>query len=314
MSRTQFPAPKGNGWFLTFPTPYPGECFYSVLCRYHQQSGNASGRNSSIQLFGDVPNLSPTVVLPYRLDNSTRWLHPYSGITQAGILSGSTAWQYIQTSDLFTYDDVVKVMEARPHRGRGKQLQMHMATRGKKQKLCYCPQCAVEDYQQFHETYWHLLHQLEGVKYCPWHGTAIRQSKIPLHKTMFFYAPASEIISERLAWNESIEDSLTEAELSFSDQYTKLGRTIDWLLSYGRKQYEGEHMHSFYNNRLLSQNSKKSLVSLVWEKAGRSFICDLFTEEYAESLKTAILMNGMNQQPPLVHALVLMALVTDLPR
>ena len=72
-------------------------------------------------------------------------------------------------------------------------------------------------------------------------------------------------------------------------------------------------MHSFYNSRLLSRDSKKILVSLVWEKVGSSFICDLFTEEYAESLQTAILMNGMNQQPPLVHALVLMALVTDLP-
>ena len=43
---------KPPGRISLFPTPYPGESFYSVLCRYHIRSGNVNDWHTSNQLFG----------------------------------------------------------------------------------------------------------------------------------------------------------------------------------------------------------------------------------------------------------------------
>lgn len=38
-----------------FPTPYPGEWWYSVLCRYHLRSGNAKFQTTIRELFQGRP-------------------------------------------------------------------------------------------------------------------------------------------------------------------------------------------------------------------------------------------------------------------
>lgn len=36
-----------------FPTPYPDELWYSVICRYHIHSGNSCAKHTLRQLYGD---------------------------------------------------------------------------------------------------------------------------------------------------------------------------------------------------------------------------------------------------------------------
>ncbi len=36
-----------------FPTPYPDELWYSVICRYHVHSGNYCAKHTLRQLYGD---------------------------------------------------------------------------------------------------------------------------------------------------------------------------------------------------------------------------------------------------------------------
>ena len=36
-----------------FPTPYPDELWYSVICRYHVHSGNYCAKHTMRQLYGD---------------------------------------------------------------------------------------------------------------------------------------------------------------------------------------------------------------------------------------------------------------------
>ena len=38
-----------------FPTPYPGEWWYSVLCRYHVRSGYSKHATTISELYGDHP-------------------------------------------------------------------------------------------------------------------------------------------------------------------------------------------------------------------------------------------------------------------
>lgn len=37
-----------------FPTPYPDELWYSVICRYHIRSGNYCAKHTMQQLYGDT--------------------------------------------------------------------------------------------------------------------------------------------------------------------------------------------------------------------------------------------------------------------
>lgn len=36
-----------------FPSPYPDELWYSVICRYHVHSGNYCAKHTMRQLYGD---------------------------------------------------------------------------------------------------------------------------------------------------------------------------------------------------------------------------------------------------------------------
>lgn len=36
-----------------FPTPYPDELWYSVICRYHIRNGNYCAKHTMRQLYGD---------------------------------------------------------------------------------------------------------------------------------------------------------------------------------------------------------------------------------------------------------------------
>ena len=47
-----------------FPTPYPDELWYSVLCRYHVRSGNAGSATTFRELFGDRDHAALSTFLP----------------------------------------------------------------------------------------------------------------------------------------------------------------------------------------------------------------------------------------------------------
>ena len=44
----------------------------------------------------------------------------------------------------------------------------------------FCPDCLKEDLEKHGETYWHRLHQIQGVVFCPVHKVALQNSQIPI--------------------------------------------------------------------------------------------------------------------------------------
>ena len=56
-----------------FPSPYPDELWYSVICRYHVHSGNSCAKHTMRQLYGD--NFSAPSLMLYAVGTaSTRVL------------------------------------------------------------------------------------------------------------------------------------------------------------------------------------------------------------------------------------------------
>lgn len=109
--------------------------------------------------------------------------------------------------------------------------------------LGYCPSCREHDYQHYGMTYWHRLHQLPIVFFCPIHGdrvVKVRVKRYTLHKEFPVpgdFESASNISEPMSGMNESFwrgvadmasealhEDVLPEAELMFSVLAAELRR------------------------------------------------------------------------------------------
>lgn len=54
--------------------------------------------------------------------------------------------------------------------------------RGEGRYLRYCPLCAREDRERYGETYWHRLHQIQGVDVCHRHGCYLKESQVSMER------------------------------------------------------------------------------------------------------------------------------------
>ncbi|MBQ1285260.1 MAG: TniQ family protein [Lachnospiraceae bacterium] len=77
-----------------FPTPYPGESLYSILCRYHVRSCNKNDIYTIAQLFGFRTSIRYTVLSPALLAYETGWLKELSGITMESLMNENTAFRF----------------------------------------------------------------------------------------------------------------------------------------------------------------------------------------------------------------------------
>lgn len=59
-------------------------------------------------------------------------------------------------------------------------LPMQKSKDGKERRLRYCPICAYEDRERFGESYWHRLHQLQGMNCCSIHKCRLLDSTIAI--------------------------------------------------------------------------------------------------------------------------------------
>ena len=75
-----------------FPTPYPGESLYSILCRYYVRCGNISPHRTIRQLFNSYDSLISTLLLPTRLDRLQYWLNPGDDVSVENLLREHTAF------------------------------------------------------------------------------------------------------------------------------------------------------------------------------------------------------------------------------
>ena len=68
-----------------FPEPYPGECLYSILCRFHNRSANRTPEASMGQLFGKRKSLRNTLYSPAALEYADSWFQE-SAVMSADLL------------------------------------------------------------------------------------------------------------------------------------------------------------------------------------------------------------------------------------
>lgn len=140
-----------------FPTPYPDELWYSVLCRYHLRSGNPAPTTTIVELFhgklfAQIYSLFPNDTI-YEIISQlpTDFLDIYD------ISLDHTLFKYAYR---FRKEDekIKKLKQIRE----GKSKFPTRICQNKRQLpiLKSCPFCVKEDIDTYGESYWHVSHQL----------------------------------------------------------------------------------------------------------------------------------------------------------
>ena len=173
-----------------FPTPYPDEWWYSVLCRYHVRSGRKNTATTLRELYGERPLIHGRLFPGVDCFAITKQL-PESVISLKKVLLDHTLMPYY----LRFYSPTKKqsVFRSLMAGKSGGLTSIQIQTPEGKQGLKFCPICRAEDTETYGEPYWHREHQIPLMPVCPKHGCRLRLVEIPLSRLSEVFLPLSSI-------------------------------------------------------------------------------------------------------------------------
>ena len=173
---------------IYFPTPYPHEWWYSILCRYHVRSGNSKQQSTVRELFGGRTTAAIASVYP----NSTIY-QITSRLPPAVLDAREVVLQHTLFPYYMRFYRVVEKEDVLGRLGRGETVVITSIRRlsgSKDWSPCYCPQCAAEDRQTYGEAYWHIEHQIPMMSLCPAHGCRLLHVEdLPLSHLGYTFFP-----------------------------------------------------------------------------------------------------------------------------
>ena len=162
-----------------FPTLYPGELLYSGIARYQIRSGNLSPKANIEELFNSR-NITATADLPCGLDNLVQNFPTYSSVTADSFIQNHTLYPFYAP---FLPPKRAKRVQESMKSAKGGNIHTRVGVMASAiftpQYFRFCPECLKEDINNYGETYWHRLHQIQGVLFCPIHQIPLQNSQIP---------------------------------------------------------------------------------------------------------------------------------------
>jgi len=293
-----------------FPTPYPDECLYSILCRYYSRIGGAGYESISKILFGGIQNLVGTIYLPIKSERTDYWVPPESGITRTDIAVNHTIYPYYAVSykpelRMEIYSVLNGGVPALTH----DRVMSLKSRRSWLKRLRYCPVCAAEDIILHGETYWHRKHQFPGSYFCAKHQIRLVNSSITTKQaTTGFYPASSET-------HIGIADTTADVFDKYKDKCLKIAQESEWLLENGlsvdwQENGRDKYLRLFRDSGIASvhgvrcdSNALNDAVNDYW---GHEFLDALFTETpiFPEWL-SRIHKSMMSRFLPLQHILLM---------
>lgn len=163
---------------VQFPLFYPDELVYSLLARYYVKSGYMRYTFAVQDLFA-LKTARPDI----------EFVNRYTPVAYEMLTKNLPIEYIIKKHTMFPcYGRFIK-----PDRKQKafdslcgmkgnyyNLLPMQKSKDGKERRLRYCPICASEDRERFGESYWHRLHQLQGMNCCSIHKCKLIDSPIAI--------------------------------------------------------------------------------------------------------------------------------------
>lgn len=230
-----------------FPTPYPDECYYSILCRYHQRMGYFSFDRTMKSLFGKTHHAEMFILLPYLAAFVNDWTGNHPKLNAEVITNDHTAFIYCSLAE-WTWCTRTE-QKNRLWNGSSRY---HTGFRSvKKEQLCYCPECAGDERKIYGEAYWHRLHQISNVTVCEKHGINLQSSGVTFEKTKHGFYPASLIIQ---LGEHSFKGNNTDMKNGI-----QFAEDVKWILDNGDRLPSSGMLRRYLKNKKCIQNEKGDL-------------------------------------------------------
>lgn len=239
-----------------FPSPYPGESIYSLLCRYHVRSGNVNDWYTIGQLFGYNSSLGSTLLSPYHLEKARAWIGPGASISTETLLQKNTAFPLFSlTADEY---DISRIFDMISGKMESTTFPRWVQTRlvHSSGRLRYCPECAASQEKLYGEAYWQVLPQIDGVEYCPVHGVRIKNTTIPLKDVRHKFYPASYVMKTMSRADQDNDDNRPEVFSLDRETFVRLAQGLDWLHRNGFR-YKGLKRLNRCYNRILGRSDDR---------------------------------------------------------
>ncbi|WP_297199895.1 TniQ family protein [uncultured Flavonifractor sp.] len=267
-----------------FPTPYPGEWWYSVLCRYHVRSGHSKHATTISELYGGRPmvhgRLIPGGDCAAILSNL-----PSGVLSIDDVLANHTLLPYY--TRFFETDKKRQVWEAlQVGRGSGitsVRTQMPDGTEG----LKFCPNCYLLDTQEYGEPFWRRVHQIPLLGYCPMHKIRLVTVPIKFARLSEVFLPlgsvqCQEVEHGKAPWMEPLTDMLTAL----------LCR--DYAPTVGYNNLHTALINAGYGVDKISKYQTLSVEKI--QEAARAYYGAQIYEQYFASLSAAVLSRLVHWQ------------------
>ncbi|MBN3950468.1 MAG: TniQ family protein [Nostoc sp. NMS7] len=234
------------GWF---PDPYPDELFYSVCARYSERMNYKTKMHISQDLFGQSWQRFSSVnfYLATRLDYLIASLPAGNNYTSDLLIDNHTLLPFYSA---FYLPYLIKILRDAMKQDNPKILSRDFGIFIQFQNyLHFCPQCVLEDKKQFGECYWHRLHQVPGIKFCPIHSIILQKSEVLGNSYRHGYIVAEKAINTKL--NNSLELSVVNFQ-----HLIQLAHNIDWLLKQSNAIFFGDSIRKVYIKLLYKKYEK----------------------------------------------------------
>lgn len=164
---------------IFFPFLYEDELLYSCLARYHMYTGNENTKLTMEEVFGSS-TLCAATTLPANLNQLTKRLPTSNSYSSEELINKHTFLPYFSP---FIPKERYQELKLMMSESNGKTLYMKLGKTASTVKrpgyLRYCLECVQTERCKNGESYWHRVHQVEGVMICPIHGCNLLKSEVP---------------------------------------------------------------------------------------------------------------------------------------
>ena len=271
-------------YYTFFPTPYVEETLYSVLCRYHLRSGNSSSKETMRQLWGEYLPIT-SVEFMMQVDVIAAKLNPTGGIDSSQLVWEHTPYPYIYISlkENRALDVYQMICGNAPMRSGIDSQAGIPSQRNARKYLRYCPACMQEDIEKYGETYWHRVHQLQGVFVCPKHKVPTYNSNISVASTRWRFWPASHE-------TRGVEEKLEDIQHKYQNQLFDLSCDSAWILNNARKIGCKEELTEKYHSILKVKGFMNAGGRTDYER-----LCKAVADFYGQELLQLVLNVALEQ-------------------
>ena len=145
----------------------------------------------------------------------------------------------------------------------------------------FCPDCLKEDLEKHGETYWHRLHQIQGVIFCPVHKVALQNSQIPIQGfNKHQYEAATE-------FNCQIADLKCDRSPKVKEQLVNLAEDISLLIEGAYPSRTLEWLTKRYQTLLIERSYANVSGRVKHEKLIDDFLY-FYDTEFLEILDSSV--------------------------